>query len=287
MILNPFETDGVWLKGNLHAHTTLSDGSEDVQARVRRYAEAGYDFLAITDHGKVAPLPEAPEILLIRGIELGAPNAFGGSGYHIVGLDVPEGFQAGGGANERIAAIRASGGEALVGHPYWCGHSLLDLMVLHGYLAIEVYNSTCERIGKGTSSVHWDDLLDRVGPVLAVAVDDCHRDDVDVLDGWVMVKARERSKDAVMDALRAGAFYSSRGPALESVGMKGGKVFVECPGAAEVRFICQRSTGGRIVLDGASRAEYALKGTEKYVRVELADASGKKAWTNPFWLEGG
>ena len=133
--------------------------------------------------------------------------------------------------------------------------------------------------------MHWDDLLDRTGPVLAVAVDDCHRDDIDVLDGWVMLKARERSKDAVMEALRAGAFYSSRGPAFERVGIEEGRLVVECPGAIEVRFICQRSSGRRVVLDGATRAEYPLKGTEKYVRVEVVDASGKRAWTNPFWLE--
>jgi hypothetical protein len=38
------------LKGNLHAHTTFSDGQLRVEELVARYRELGYDFLAITDH---------------------------------------------------------------------------------------------------------------------------------------------------------------------------------------------------------------------------------------------
>ncbi len=38
------------LKGNLHGHTTFSDGSYSVDWVVGRYRDLGYDFLAITDH---------------------------------------------------------------------------------------------------------------------------------------------------------------------------------------------------------------------------------------------
>src|SRR6202158_6267552 len=38
------------LKGNLHAHTTFSDGHHPVDEVVARYRDLGYDFLAITDH---------------------------------------------------------------------------------------------------------------------------------------------------------------------------------------------------------------------------------------------
>jgi hypothetical protein len=38
------------LKGNLHAHTTLSDGRRPIEQVIARYRELGYDFLAITDH---------------------------------------------------------------------------------------------------------------------------------------------------------------------------------------------------------------------------------------------
>jgi predicted metal-dependent phosphoesterase TrpH len=38
------------LRGNLHTHTTFSDGRRHLDEAVARYRELGYDFLAITDH---------------------------------------------------------------------------------------------------------------------------------------------------------------------------------------------------------------------------------------------
>ena len=37
-------------KGNLHAHTTFSDGRRPIDEVIARYRDLGYDFLAITDH---------------------------------------------------------------------------------------------------------------------------------------------------------------------------------------------------------------------------------------------
>src|SRR2546427_11893040 len=39
-----------WLRGNLHAHTTYSDGVKTPQELLAEYEALGYDFLAITDH---------------------------------------------------------------------------------------------------------------------------------------------------------------------------------------------------------------------------------------------
>lgn len=44
----------MWLRGNLHTHTTRSDGGLDPQATIRRYAGQGYDFLALSDHDTLA-----------------------------------------------------------------------------------------------------------------------------------------------------------------------------------------------------------------------------------------
>ena len=40
------------LKGDLHIHTTLSDGKQSPEYNAAAYREAGFDFLAITDHSK-------------------------------------------------------------------------------------------------------------------------------------------------------------------------------------------------------------------------------------------
>ena len=56
-IVNPYksvdwEKDGRF-KANLHAHTTISDGSFSPQVVVDRYHDLGYDILALTDHNAV------------------------------------------------------------------------------------------------------------------------------------------------------------------------------------------------------------------------------------------
>jgi len=42
-----------WYRGNLHTHTTNSDGDESPEFVANGYDTNGYDFLAITDHNFV------------------------------------------------------------------------------------------------------------------------------------------------------------------------------------------------------------------------------------------
>ena len=42
----------MWLKGNLHTHTNLSDGDSEPADVCRYYADRGYDFISITDHSR-------------------------------------------------------------------------------------------------------------------------------------------------------------------------------------------------------------------------------------------
>ena len=37
-----------WYKGNIHTHTTESDGDEDPHKVVSRYRRHGYDFLVLS-----------------------------------------------------------------------------------------------------------------------------------------------------------------------------------------------------------------------------------------------
>ena len=39
-----------WFKGNLHTHTTVSDGKKTPEEVIALYKKNGYDFLALTDH---------------------------------------------------------------------------------------------------------------------------------------------------------------------------------------------------------------------------------------------
>src|SRR5690349_15494347 len=92
---NPFAADGQWFRGNLHAHTTNSDGAMPPERLVAHYEYAGWDFLALTDHWRVSEIanPAAfPHITVLRGTEVNTPNgsASAGSNFHIVGIGMQE-----------------------------------------------------------------------------------------------------------------------------------------------------------------------------------------------------
>ncbi len=60
---------------DLHVHTTVSDGSLDPAAVPDRARAAGLDAVAITDHDRLGPVPDAPVVerdglAVVRGIEL-------------------------------------------------------------------------------------------------------------------------------------------------------------------------------------------------------------------------
>jgi len=288
-LTNPFESDGQWFKANLHTHTTTSDGEVSPAERVEQYRDQGYNVLAITDHGATNDLDGLSDdgFLAISGMEA-HPACPEGDSYHFALINVPLDFAIPEGteANAVIQMTKDAGGETIVAHPYWCGHTLKHLLPLEGYVGMEVYNATCTRIGKGISSVHWDNLLDEGRIMPASACDDTHKGR-DIFMGWTMIKAPELTADAIMDALRTGSYYASCGPTIHDWRMVDGKVTLRCSPAKEVHFHCARSSGWSLYQDDGApieEAEFAPNMSRRYVRAEVVDADGNRAWTNPFVL---
>ena len=66
-----FTGEGKMLRGNLHCHTTRSDGGITPEQAIRYFYEHGYDFLTLTDHciyNYTDFVPELP-ITVIPGME--------------------------------------------------------------------------------------------------------------------------------------------------------------------------------------------------------------------------
>jgi hypothetical protein len=264
-LADPFAAPGEWYRGNLHVHTTNSDGAMAPERLVAHYEYAGWDFLALTDHWTVSRVDPArfPNITVIPGIEVNtAPGSTGaGTNYHVVGLqmeeDVPrkEGLTGPAGAQWLIDAIREQGGSAVLAHPYWSGLSLADVEGLRHHLGLEVYNADTEvHIGRGNSQALWDDLLTRGGTPLAVAVDDSHRPGQDSLRAWTVVRAPDRAPASIMAALRAGHFYASCGPEILDLRWEpasdappaGGTVTVRCSPARAITLVADATRGARL-----------------------------------------
>lgn len=176
-----------WLRGNLHAHTTFSDGVKDPAQLIAAYDALGYDFLAITDHENWIDdrywdaLPRlSSRLLLFHGIELNWPR-FDQHIGRVVGdretlhvLNHPARYHLS--VAQTLERIRRIG----------AGGIALD--------AIEVTDT-----GRRQSLYESAEI-----PLVKVATDDAHGP-IHFGKAWIEVDAR-RSRDAIIRAIRAGQF---------------------------------------------------------------------------------
>ncbi len=295
---NPFKMDGEFLKGNLHLHTTNSDGEFSPQQAVDHYRDAGYDFLAITDHNHLTPYADLDTdgIAMLPGQELHQGKGQLGQIHHIVSIGQTEPIEVPETDKLQVAMdhIAPRCRFAFIAHPYWTSMTHADILGRTGFIGVEVFNWTCESgVGRGDSGPHWDQLLARGERLVGLAVDDAHCHYEDTLGGWIMVKSEGRAPEAIMDAVVAGSFYASSGPTIEDVTIEDEIVTVKCSPCQAVQVISPGAGCGttthRLARDGGPYTEVtlAIAPTWDPFRVECVDDRGRKAWTNPFWREQG
>lgn len=310
---------GLWLKGNLHAHTTISDGKLSPPEVAKMYRDNGYSFLAISDHQVHTYFEDlqAPGFVILPAVEVnvsfGSPRRF----FHANGILGPKSYQDAA-TRERLEHMQfipmpawesystgqaivddleASGNMVMFNHPYWSLNCIDDLLKIDGYFAVEIFNYASEvETGNGVSTIHWDAVLRSGRRVWGIATDDNHNGnkygeapaDWDSFGGWITVGTQELSHQAITSSILNGNFYSSSGPEIYHLSLDGDEVHVECSPVRRIYFITyprhgySRCTAGGGLIESAS---YRLRGTEKYVRVECVDASGRRAWSNPIWPE--
>jgi len=303
-----FTAPGRFFRGNLHAHSTRSDGALEPAEVCRRYADEGYDFLALTDHflGRYGyPLVDTrrfrrPGFTTLAGAELHAGAMANGELWHILAVGLPEGFappdapdfrplpgQEGGPALAARAA--AAGAFVAIAHPQWSGLTQADAESMGAAHAVEVYNHGCANGADRGDGLHTADLLLSQGRRLSFcATDDAHFTEPDHFGGWVMVKAEENDPGALLAALRAGRHYATQGPEFRAIATGARAVEVACSAVRSV--IVQGRGSAAVAVHGLSMTRAAvplarLEGSP-WMRVTLIDAAGRRAWSNPFWRDG-
>lgn len=108
------------LRGNVHMHTTLSDGTLDHEALARIAGEAGLDFIIVTDHNVYHPGLDGwrGDTLLLVGEEVHDPQRERQSSHLLcfdIGEDVSE-YAAD--PQAVIDAVAAQGGFSFLAHPF-------------------------------------------------------------------------------------------------------------------------------------------------------------------------
>jgi hypothetical protein len=299
-----FVEDGVWLRCQLHAHTTNSDGEASPSDLCAHYAESGFDVLAITDHWHVTD--DAHDgLLVIPSSELTArsPSAHGEAEALALGVaELPKSREPFPDIESMAAWIAERAGVAYLCHPYWSGLALEEVLAAPSLAGLEIWNGGAQTLqGNGLSTVLWDAALHEGHALTGIATDDCHAPGQDSRLGWTWVLARERTASAVLDALRGGRAYGSAGPELHGVVVEADAVVVRCSAAASVRLRSGPWDGCAVNADGDAgdwrgtaleqddegllrAARFEHPEFWHWARVEVEDARGRLAWSNPFSL---
>jgi hypothetical protein len=276
---------GHWLRGNLHTHTTRSDGSDAPQVVLDRYAQAGYDFLAITDHDLPAVARDyrawnARGLILIPGNEITA------HGPHMLHINLRRRIEPRALRQQVILDANRDGGFVVVNHPNWgedfdhC--SIARLREWVGFAGIEIFNGTIHRLHGSTLATNkWDMLLGAGRRVWGFANDDLHHPD-DFAQGWNMVYAQRRSGGSIVEALMAGRFYASTGLVINAIDVRGGSIRVQAAGAR--RMVAVGAVGRRLAMVDGDTFTYQPDGQSPYVRVECYGDGEAAAWTQPFFI---
>lgn len=294
--MNVFKAEGNWYKGNLHSHTTNSDGPFTPRKTVDYYKEKGYQFLCITDHDKVTEVEGQREekCLILRGAEYDIVLDKG-EGVHFVAINMKGDIlkTENTSKEEVIRQIKEQGAEIIFAHPSGSDLPLNAIFALEGCIGLEVFNAYfyCRGREKAYSTTYWDELLKKGQKIWGFASDDGHGPEgtptaEDMGCCWIMVKASSLSADTISTAIREGNFYSSYGPAILDFQIEERECYGKTSPVKKISLISDKTRKDFDKKNSFfSQFEFKLKGNEKYLRLECVDENDCIAYSNPIFMD--
>lgn len=305
-----------WYKGELHAHSTESDGKFPVEEVVGAAIEYGLDYLSLTDHTtssqwhKLAKLVNN-KMALIRSLEItshvGHANLQGISKWVNVYINQP-----GWDVNKAAKAVHDQGGLFCVNHAF-SGHlSWQDFNLDWSLVDMEEIYHNLEGANNSYQLSLWDQHLNSGYRIVGVGGIDSHNPyeglhELGQVVTWI--NADELSESGIVNGLKRGQVYVSRGPELRFEGhSKSGataKMWESLPNDGSVKLLVDFKwesplnlfiiKNGMIIDVLSSNAEekdwQRLEFTDQnpqessYYRVELHDAGVKMPYTGILWRD--
>lgn len=275
------------MKLGLHIHTTESDGHKTPEEAAKIYKDAGYDAIAITDHWKVSKECELSGLRIISGCEYhkGEDSKYGV--YHIVALgmegepgiekaDTPQGI---------VDKIRAAGGLPVIAHPAWSLNSVEQIKAVHGFGATEIYNTISGMFSSNRPySGEIVDLLANNGIILPLlATDDVHHYEGDETRSYIMLDVSDGMTDtrSILKKIGEARFYATQGPEIHIEKTDEG-VLCRCSPVCEISFFSQSVWNESRMHRGENLTEalYQPYDFERWIRCEVTDKDGNKAWSS-------
>jgi len=189
-----FTTAGKFHRGNLHTHSTNSDGVLPPEEVCRRYQAEGYDFIALTDHFVGLfdyPITDTTafhndRFTTILDAELHTGTMENKHLWHLVAVGLPQDFTPPDAphfrpvkGSETAASIaqraRDAGAFVAIAHPHWSGMSEADARTITAAHAVEIYNHGCVVDNdRGEGFLTLEHLLNEGRKLNLIATDDAH-----------------------------------------------------------------------------------------------------------------
>jgi hypothetical protein len=267
-------------------HTTLSDGSKTPEEAAEIYKKAGYDVVAITDHWIHRDSGEIGGLRILSGAEYNIGGGDASTGvYHILGIGCSKkpNLTQEAGPQKIIDEVHRCSGIAILAHPAWSLNTAQQAAALSGVDAIEIFNSVSD---EGESSRPYSgDFVDTAAcqglfyPL--VADDDTHMYNCDETKAWIMLEAKITDSDeALLQAIKEEKFYATQGPEIH-IRRNGDEITVLCSPVSRISFFSnavwapERGHRGT----GLTKAVCRVQPWEKFIRAEVTDEQGRKAWS--------
>ena len=178
-------------------------------------------------------------------------------------------------------------------HPYDSKVTIEDVAQVEGYDGMEIFNYGSELLhSMGYNEVYLDHVMWRGRKLKIFATDDSHQGaNRDYGGGWIMVKAKELTHEAITEAIDQGSFYATNGgPEILDFCVEDGVAKVRCSGAQKIQFTTIRSKpcfyaphmGVSELTEAEARPNWEF---DKFCRVTVTDEYGRKSWSQPLYWE--
>ena len=292
-------------KGDLHFHSSESDGKALPEEMFDRLSEQGFAFCCLADHD----IPRQKtcfhsKLMILPGQEMS--SEFG----HIVSLFSQVKREESWSIKEQLQAARNSGGFTILSHPqirefiaeqdlaYNSKRLLCEFPEL--YDGIEIYT---HNVGSGFKlaldrlDTIWSSYVFTYGalydkpfsPVWGFASSDGHQVSHITNNVGIVVWTKDLTENNIREALKAGTFYSLANSCARFTEIleDKGEFHVSAKNVVMLKVIMAGGMVAKIECtdkNGIGSIAYSINGTEGYIRFEAIDSNGRAAYTNPIFV---
>ncbi|MBP1925278.1 histidinol phosphatase-like PHP family hydrolase [Sedimentibacter acidaminivorans] len=296
------------IKGNIHTHTTRTDGEFSVDEIIKLYKKNEYSFLAITDHRiYYSQEIDYENFIVLNGCEyncyLKDEKLNQDIHFHILTLEdnlvkatnpIKHNdnlykslfFDSLSQVQELINELKSRGNLIIIAHPKNKLIPLYMLINLVNYHGIEVYNTKAN----SDASDYSNELLINNKDIFLTSVDDSHNyydenNNINFFRGFIVLADNILNRKNIIQAIKEKNFYASNGPYIYEIIIDKERVLIECSNVRKiVLFGYDNNHNVKLITTKSetflNEAIFMLHDSYEFIRLECINEEKKKAWTN-------